>query len=102
MVQNESLLFSIQSVNSQAIFVKFCKPYFLVIWHPEHFVNIYYCIDRMLDHLTCSKWLFITLYDIYKPNNFIPVLFSELRYMSNGLTCQIVKFCEISGLLPND
>ena len=32
-----------------------------------------YCIFQKLDHLTCSKCPFMTLlYDMYKPNNFIP------------------------------
>ena len=44
-----------------------------------------YCIDQKLDHLTCSKCLFMTLlYDMYKLINFIPV------YSENCVTCQMV------------
>ena len=43
----------------------------------------------------------------YKPINFHSGLFSELRYMSNGLTFEILNFeilnfAKFSGLLPND
>ena len=42
---------------------------------------------QKLDHLTCSKCLFMTLlYNMYKPINF-----SELRYMSNGLTFEMLN-----------
>ena len=53
---------------------------------PENFVKKYWVVQK-LDHLTCSKCLFMTLlYNMYKPINFHSNLFSELRYMSNGLT----------------
>ena len=74
--------------------MKFCKPYFLVIWFgidPENFVKKY-CIVQKLDHLTCSKCLFMTLlYNMYKPINCHSGLFSELRYMSNGPTFKILN-----------
>ena len=44
-----------------------------------------YLLDQKLDHLTCSKCLFMTLlYDMYKTINFIPV------YSQNCVTCQMV------------
>ena len=45
-----------------------------------------------MDHLICSKCLFMTLlYNMYKPINFHSYLFSELRYMSNGLAFKILN-----------
>ena len=44
-------------------------------------------------------------YNMYKPINFRSGLFSELRYMSNGLTFEILNgiLRNFSGmLLPND
>ena len=56
------------------------------------------------------------LYNMYKPMNFHSGLFSELRYISNGLTIEILyfnywnlksllkfkKLLKFSGLLQND
>ena len=76
------------------IFMKFCKPYFLVISFGIDPVNFEkkYCIVQKLDHLTCSKCLFMTLlYNMYKPINFHSGLFSDLHYMSNGLTFEMLN-----------
>ena len=59
--------------------------------------KVTFTIVQKLDHLTCSKCLFMTLlYNMYKPIDFHPGLFSELRYMSNGLTLKI-----LNGILRN-
>ena len=78
--------FGIQSVNSQAIFMKFSKPYFLLIWHRScKFRKKYW-----LDHLICSKCPFTTLlYNMYKPIKFIPV------YSQNCVTCQMVEIFRV-------
>ena len=48
-----------------------------------------------------SIYQFMTLlYNMYKPITFHSGLFSELRYMSNGLTFEIL--IGISGVLSND
>ena len=73
---------SIQSFNSQPIFMKFCRPCFGI--DPDNFVKKYRIVQK-LDHLTCSKCLFMTLvYNMYKPINFIQV------YSQNSVTYQMV------------
>ena len=62
-------------------------------------IEFHRILAQKLDHLTCSKCLLMTLlYNMYKPINF-----SELRYMSNGLTFEMLNGnSRKSGLLPND
>ena len=74
-------------------------------------VNLTASIVKKLDHLTCSKCLFMTLllYNMYKPINFHPSYSQNCaRYMSNSLTFEIERprstqnnFEKFSGLLPN-
>ena len=55
-----------------------------------------------LDHLTCSKCLFMTLlYNMYKPINYISV-YSQ-NCVTNGPTFEILNgiFAKFPGLLPN-
>ena len=79
------------SVSSQSILNRFSFGI-----DPENFVK-YYCLVQKSDHLTYTKCLFMTLYyNMWKPIHFRSGLFSELRYMSNGLTFEI-----LNGILRN-
>ena len=50
-------------------------------------IEFHRILVQKLDHLTCSKCLFMTLlYSMYKPINS-----SEFRYMSNGLTFEMLN-----------
>ena len=83
-------------VFSQSILNRFSRNFVNPIFQsfgidPENLVKKH-CLFQKLDHLTCSKCLSMTLhYNMYKPIYFRSGLFSELRYMSNGLTFEILN-----------
>ena len=60
--------------------MKFCKPYFFVIWH----ISRTYWIVQKLDHLTCHAFLFMTI------NHYLHHSLSQ-----NCVTCQTIKFFKV-------
>ena len=81
------MFFADFSVNSQLIFMKFCKDIFESCGdYREIFIKKYYVVQK-LDHLTCSKFEITT--SLYKPIKLVKLKFvfsPELHYMPDGLT----------------